>query len=74
MSASGRVAGPTTHTFDTEDRPPPMPSSWRPFGSGDPMTARKIASQAAGSAGRSCRRNTTALEVPPRMNTALMRS
>jgi hypothetical protein len=32
-----------------------------------------MSSQAAGSEGKSLRRNTTALDVPPRMNTALMR-
>ena len=72
MSASGRVGGPTTHTFESEESPPPMPSSWRPLGSGEPITDTKIGSQSALSAGRSCRFNTTAFDVPPRMKVALI--
>src|SRR6185312_8737330 len=59
-----------TQTFDSEEMPPPIPSSWRPFGSGEPMTARKIGAQASRSAGKSSWRNMTAFEVPPRMKTA----
>src|SRR5262249_11525563 len=62
---------PTTHTFESDDSPPPMPSSWRPLGSGDPITERKIGSHCAGSAGRSFLLNTTAFDVPPRMKVAL---
>src|SRR5580692_7069148 len=72
MSASGRVGGPTTQTFESDDSPPPMPSSWRPFGSGEPITDTKIGSQSALSAGRSCRLKTTAFDVPPRMKVALI--
>src|ERR1700722_7553040 len=72
ISASGRVGGPTTHTFESDDRPPPIPSSWRPLGSGDPITHRKIGSQCAESAGRSCLLKTTAFDVPPRMKVALI--
>src|SRR6266446_6453679 len=50
-----------------------MPSSWRPLGSGEPMTCRKMGSQFFGFAGRSSRRNITAFDVPPRMNTARSR-
>src|SRR5450631_2977085 len=56
--------------FDKEEIPPPMPSSCRPLGSGEPITCRKMGSQSLGFSGRSSLRNITALEVPPRMNTA----
>src|SRR5215470_16256710 len=59
-----------THTLESEDTPPPMPSSWRLFGSGEPMTERKIGSHASREAGRSRAWKMTALDVPPRMNTA----
>ena len=70
MSASERLDGPTTHTFESEEMPPPMPSSCRPYGSGLPIAARKISSHSARSLGRSRALNTMALLVPPRMNTA----
>src|SRR3954470_6300954 len=70
MSASGRVEGPTTHTLESEEIPQPMPSSWRPYGSGLPIAARKISSHSARSRGRSFALNTIALLVPPRMNVA----
>src|ERR1700744_1803629 len=57
-------------TFDSEDKPPPMPSSWRPYGSGLPMAARNSLSCSARSAGRSAALNTNALLVPPRMKAA----
>src|SRR5262249_28940522 len=59
-----------THTLESEDTPPPMPSSWRMFGSGEPMTARKIGSHASRERGRSRARKMIALDVPPRMKTA----
>jgi len=79
VSISGVYGGqldplPMMQIFDSEEMPPPMPSSCRPFGSGEPITCRKIGSQSAGSAGRSSFRNITALEVPPRMNTARSRA
>src|SRR5215217_2260534 len=70
MSASGRDEGPTTQTLDSDEMPPPMPSSWRPYGSGLPIAARKISSHAARSRGRSFALKTIALLVPPRMKTA----
>src|ERR1700749_1331737 len=60
--------------FDKEEIPPPMPPSWRPLESGEPITCRKMGSQSLGFSGRSSLRNITALEVPPRMNTARSRS
>src|SRR6476469_5373803 len=59
-----------THTLDRDDTPPPMPLSWRMFGSGEPITERKIGSHSAHEAGRSRAWKTMALDVPPRMNTA----
>src|SRR5438477_10534493 len=59
-----------THTVDRDDTPPPMPLSWRMVGSGEPITERKIGSHSAREAGRSRAWKTTALDVPPRMNTA----
>src|SRR6516225_2101097 len=59
-----------THTLEREEIPPPMPSSWRMFGSGEPMTERKIGSQSWCAAGRSRAWKITAFDVPPRMNTA----
>jgi hypothetical protein len=47
-----------------------MPLSCRPLASGEPIAAQKIASQRAGSAGRSAALNISPLLVPPRMNTA----
>ena len=70
MSASSRLDGAITQTLEREDTPPPIPSSWRPLGSGEPMAARKIASHAARSAGRSLTSNTRPFDVPPRMNSA----
>src|SRR5262252_3187709 len=58
-----------THTLESEEMPPPMPSSWRMFGSGEPMTERKIGSHSSRT-GRSRAWKITALDVPPRMNTA----
>src|SRR5215831_18142557 len=59
-----------THTLESEETPPPMPSSWRMFGSGEPMTERKIRCHSSRAAGRSRAWKITALDVPPRMNTA----
>src|SRR5689334_18550822 len=59
-----------THTLESEEIPPPMPSSWRIFGSGEPITERKIESHSSRAAGRSRAWKITALDVPPRMNTA----
>src|SRR5215472_1294652 len=73
MSASARSDGDRMHTFDSEEIPPPMPLSCRPFGSGLPIAARKIGSHSARS-GRSRAWNITARLVPPRMNTAGMAS
>ena len=64
------VGGPTTQTFDSDEMPPPMPSSWRPLGSGLPIAARKMRPTASRSRGRSSARNIIALLVPPRMKTA----
>src|SRR5262245_66673411 len=70
MSASGRLGGPITHTFDSDETPPPMPSSWRMLGSGEPMNERKIGAHSLRLAGRSRAWSTTAFDVPPRMKTA----
>ena len=51
MSASGRLGGPITHTFDSDETPPPMPSSWRMLGSGEPMNERKIGAHSSRLAG-----------------------
>ena len=59
-----------TQTFDSDEMPPPMPLSWRPYGSGLPIAARNSRSQSDRSAGRSRWWNITALNVPPRMKTA----
>src|SRR5665213_3924168 len=69
MSASSRDDGARMQTFDNDDTPPPMPLSWRPFGSGLPISARNIGSHSARSS-RSRAWNITARLVPPRMNTA----
>src|SRR5438477_4361946 len=62
-----------TQILDKDEIPPPMPSSCRPLGSGEPITCRKIGSQSFRFSGRSSRRNITAFDVPPRMNTARSR-
>src|SRR3954451_21160115 len=73
MSASDRVDGASTQTFDNDERPPPMPFNCRPLGSGLPIAARKIGSH-CGRGGRSRAWNITARLVPPRMKTAGMAS
>ena len=70
MSASGRLGDPITHTFDSDETPPPMPSSWRMLGSGEPMNERNIGAHSSRLAGRSRAWRTTAFDVPPRMKTA----
>ena len=63
-----------TQTLESEETPPPMPSSWRPLGSGAPIAARKMGPQASRSRGRSSARSISAFEVPPRMKTARNRA
>src|SRR4051794_40395895 len=60
--------------FDSDEMPPPMPSSCRPFGSGLPSTPSRMGSIAARSAGRSFAWKKTPLEEPPRMKTAGMKT
>ena len=70
IDTPGRVLGLTTTTLLSDEMPPPMPSSWRPCGSGLPRAARKSASHSARSAGRSRRWKKRPLLVPPRRKTA----
>src|SRR5215471_14632858 len=70
MSASGRVDGPMIQTLDNDESPPPIPSSWRPLGSGLPSAATKMRSHNERSRGRWSCRNMMALLVPPRIKTA----
>lgn len=54
------------HIFEREEMPPPRPSSWRPWGSGEPRTERKIGGQRLWLEGREEAENIMAREVPPR--------
>jgi hypothetical protein len=54
------------HIFEREEMPPPRPSSWRPLGSGEPRTERKMGGQWVRDEGREERAKMMAREVPPR--------
>src|SRR5699024_11727242 len=61
-------------TLDSEEIPPPMPLSWRPCGSGEPMKRHNAASLSASSAGRSAALKNSPLLVPPRIKQVLIQS
>jgi hypothetical protein len=52
--------------FDNDEIPPPMPSSWRPYGSGLPTAASMTRAATSRSAGRSFAWKNMPLLVPPR--------
>ncbi len=59
-------------TLERLEIPPPMPFSWRPVGSGEPMIPRKMGFQSPTLAGRYFLLMKIPLEVPPRRNVAGM--
>src|SRR5262245_49257826 len=59
--------------LESEEMPPPRPSSWRPYGSGLPSARRRISSRDSPAGGRSSAWKTRHRLVPPRMYTARMR-
>ena len=63
-------AAPMMTAFESDEIPPPRPSSWRPYGSGLPSAASRIASRSRPAAGRSRSWKTRQRLVPPRMYTA----